>query len=128
LQINETHLNFIALNSNLNLKTTAMNGTEISPEIEREFVLASSNFQPEGHKRLCESVLKPDLEHADCDSPFFAKKVVFTGVLKSIVRKDTAELIQKMGADIDTTITERTNFVIRLIFEEEFLRMCGINN
>ena len=57
--------------------------------------------------------------------------------------------IKKTGADIDTTITKRTNFVItgsapgpskmkkieklitqgcdiRLVFEEEFLRMCGI--
>jgi DNA polymerase-3 subunit epsilon len=104
-------------------------------------------FQPEGHERICGDVLKPDLEHADCSSPFYAKKVVFTGVLKSIARKDAAELIQKMGADIDTTITKRTNFVItgsapgpskmkkieqliaqgcdiQLVFEEEFLRMC----
>lgn len=105
-------------------------------------------FQPEGHEHLCGNVLKPDLEHADCNSPFYAKKVVFTGVLNSIGRSEAAELVKKLGADIDTSITKRTDFVItgsapgpakmkkieqldaqgcniRLVFEEEFLRMCG---
>jgi DNA polymerase-3 subunit epsilon len=117
--------------------------TKITPRAEK----SANFFQPEGHERLCGDVLKPDLEHADCNSPFYAKKVVFTGVLKSIARKDAADLIQKMGADIDTSITKRTNFVItgsapgpskmkkieqlnakgcdiRLVFEEEFLMIC----
>lgn len=104
-------------------------------------------FQPEGHERLCGDVLKPDLDHADYDSPFYAKKVVFTGVLNSIDRNAAADLVKKLGADIDTSITKRTDFVItgsapgpakmqkieqlnaqgcniRLIFEEEFIRMC----
>jgi DNA polymerase-3 subunit epsilon len=107
-------------------------------------------FESEGHERLCGDVLKPDLECADCASPFYAKKVVFTGVLNSIDRKEAAELVKKLGADIDTSITKRTNFVItgsapgpskmkkieqlnaqgydiRLICEKEFLRMCGID-
>jgi DNA polymerase-3 subunit epsilon len=109
---------------------------------------ATSFFQAEGHERLCGKVLKPDLEQADCNSPFYAKKVVFTGVLKSIPRAEAAKLVKKLGADIDTTITKRTNFVItgsapgpvkmkkieqlnaqdcdiRLVFEDEFLRMCN---
>ncbi|MFW5872319.1 MAG: BRCT domain-containing protein, partial [bacterium] len=121
--------------------------TKITSRTEK----SANLFQPEGHERLCGDVLKPDLEHADSDSPFYAKKVVFTGVLKSIARKEAAVLIQKLGADIDTTITKRTNFVvtgfapgpskmkkieqliaqgcdIRLVYEEEFLKMCGINN
>lgn len=128
-----------------------MNGTEIFPEIELKFVPRAANFQMEVHEHLCGNVLIPNLEHTDCNSPFYAKKVVFTGVLKSIARKDAAELIQKMGADIETSITKRTNFVItgsapgpskmkkieqliaqgcdiRLVYEDEFLRMCGINN
>lgn len=67
---------------------------------------------PEGHERLCGDVLKPDLEHADSNNPFYAKKVVFTGVLNSIKRKDAADMIKKLGADIDTGITKRTDFVI----------------
>lgn len=67
---------------------------------------------PKGHDRLCGNVLKPDLENADKNSPFYAKKVVFTGVLNTIKRKDAADMVKKMGADIDTSITKRTHFVI----------------
>ncbi len=57
-------------------------------------------------------VLKPDLENADENSPFYGKKVVFTGALDSITRKEAAGIVKKMGADIDTGITKRTNFII----------------
>ncbi len=67
---------------------------------------------PEGHEKLCGDVLKPDLENADSNNPFYAKKVVFTGVLNSINRKDAADVIKKLGADIDTSITVRTDFLI----------------
>lgn len=120
--------------------------SKVSPRSEKSYNI----FQPEGHEHLCGNVLKPDLEHADSSSPFYARKVVFTGVLNSIDRNAAADLVKKLGADIDTSITKRTNFVIagsapgpskmqkieqlnaqgcniRLVFEEEFLRMCGIN-
>ena len=108
-------------------------------------------FQSEGHEHLCGDVLKPDLDHADKNSPFYAKKVVFTGVLTSISRNDAACLVKNLGADIDTSITKRTDFVItgsapgpskmkkieqynsqgsniRIVFEKEFLRMCENNS
>ncbi|MBK6285811.1 MAG: BRCT domain-containing protein [Draconibacterium sp.] len=43
---------------------------------------------------------------------FYAKKVVFTGVLNSINRINAADKVKKLGADIDTSITVRTDFVI----------------
>lgn len=49
---------------------------------------------------------------ADKNNPFFAKKVVFTGVLQSLPREEAAGIIQKMGADIDTSVTKRTDYVI----------------
>ena len=52
------------------------------------------------------------MENADPSSPFFGKKVVFTGVLNSIKRHAAAEIVKKKGADIDTGITRRTDFVI----------------
>lgn len=105
-------------------------------------------FTPQGHDRLCGNILKPNLEQADCNSPFYGKKVVFTGVLNSIERKEAADLVKKLGADIDTSISKRTNFVItgsapgsskmnkieqfnkqgceiRIIYEEEFLRIVN---
>ncbi|RIH64320.1 hypothetical protein D1164_14595 [Mariniphaga sediminis] len=66
----------------------------------------------EGHDRIQGNLLKPDLENADINSPFYNKKVVFTGVLENINRQEAAEIVKNMGADIDTSITKRTNFVI----------------
>jgi DNA polymerase III subunit epsilon len=120
--------------------------SKIRPRSEK----SNNFFEPEGHEHLCGDVLKPDLEHADCNSPFYSKKVVFTGALNSIDRKEAADLVKKLGADIDTSITKRTNFVItgsapgpskmqkieqlntqgcniRLIYEEEFLKISEIN-
>lgn len=45
-------------------------------------------------------------------SPFYNKKIVFTGVLDKITRDDAAKLVKAKGADIDTSISKRTDFVI----------------
>jgi len=66
----------------------------------------------EGHEKLSGKVLKPELENADFNSPFYGKKIVFTGVLDNITREDAANITKEMGADIDTGITKKTNFVI----------------
>ena len=65
-----------------------------------------------GHEKLTGSVLKPNLDIEDTDNPFYSKKVVFTGVLQTISRQDAANKIQIMGADIDTGVNKRTNYVI----------------
>ncbi|BDD11709.1 hypothetical protein FUAX_41410 (plasmid) [Fulvitalea axinellae] len=63
-------------------------------------------------ERLKGDILKKDLSQASPEDFFYDKKVVFTGVLKSIKRIDAAELVKKQGADIDTGISKRTNYVI----------------
>lgn len=65
-----------------------------------------------GHERISGNVLRPDLENADSSSPFYNKKIVFTGILDKIGREEAAEIVKKMGADIDTTISKKTDFVI----------------
>lgn len=100
----------------------------------------------EGHERIKGDLLKPDFENGDPNSPFFNKKVVFTGVLSSIERKEAAKKVKKLGADIDTSITKRTKYVvagsapgpsklkkienyqkagcdIQILFEKEFIEM-----
>ncbi len=99
-----------------------------------------------GHERLSGAVLKPNLEIENIDNPFYSKKVVFTGVLETITRGEAADAIQKMGADIDSGVNKRTDYVIvghgagpsklkkiddlnasgsniKIIREEEFLEM-----
>lgn len=52
------------------------------------------------------------MEHADPNSPFYDKKVVFTGVLESISRSEAAEIVKAMGADINNSISSLTDYVI----------------
>lgn len=66
----------------------------------------------DGHERLKGDVLKPELEKADTNSPFYGKKIVFTGVLTSITREEAGRKTKEMGADIDTGISKKTDFVI----------------
>lgn len=105
---------------------------------------AKSHFA--GHENLSGSVLKPDLIHANANSPFYNKKIVFTGVMDKISREEAAKIVKSMGADIDTGITNRTQYVIvgagagpvklrkikaynaagsniQMIYESEFLEM-----
>lgn len=63
-------------------------------------------------KKLNSKLLKPNLESADPNSYFYNKKVVFTGDLESISRKEAAEIIYEMGADINTNVSKKTHIVI----------------
>ncbi len=101
-----------------------------------------------GHDKLTGDVLRPNLQNADPSSPFYGKKVVFTGVMAHISREDAAEKVMMLGADKDTGITPRTDLVIvgkgagpvklkkieayngagacvRVVEEREFLSMIG---
>lgn len=63
------------------------------------------------HTRICGDVLKKDLTGANPDNPFYDKKVVITGVFTQ-ERIELANKIKILGADIDTGITKKTNFVL----------------
>ena len=62
------------------------------------------------HKQLSGDVLRKDLTNADPNNPFYNKKVVITGVF-DIERNELAQLLKSHGADLDTSITKRTNYV-----------------
>jgi DNA polymerase III subunit epsilon len=65
-----------------------------------------------GHEHLCGDVLRKDLSNADPNHQFYNKKVVFTGVLDTISREDAARAVKAHGADIDSGVTKRTDYVI----------------
>lgn len=65
-----------------------------------------------GHERITGDLLRPDLECGDKNHPFFNKKIVFTGVLDKITREEAARLVKLKGADIDTGICKKTDYVI----------------
>lgn len=97
-------------------------------------------------KTIDSNLLKPNLDIANTNNPFYNKKVVFTGDLQKIGRQEAATKIQNFGADINTSISKKTEIVIvgnaagaskmkkieelnsqgcniRLIYEEEFLSL-----
>lgn len=63
------------------------------------------------HETLRGDVLKKDLTNANPNNPFYNKKIVITGIFKQD-RKELGEKLKSMGADIDTGITKRTNYVL----------------
>jgi DNA polymerase-3 subunit epsilon len=69
------------------------------------------SFGYEG-KHIASDLLKPNLAGASSDNPFYNKKVVFTGDLQTIERKDAAAKIRAMGADINVAISKQTQIVI----------------
>lgn len=84
--------------------------------IEPDFSLIESHpdeskFQRKASRQICGDVLKKDLSHADPNNPFYDRKVVITGEFTQD-RKCIAILLKEMGADVDTSITKRTNFVL----------------
>lgn len=130
-------------------KAAAMIGVKSIPFIDRSkyyydhdeltypFQRVSSSTKKGGFgydkKHIQSDLLKPNLEGADANNPFYNKKVVFTGDLQSITRKEAAERIQAMGADINVTISKLTQIVVlgqkagpKKLEKIEALKMDGI--
>ncbi|CAG9892034.1 hypothetical protein BOVA604_1325 [Bacteroides ovatus] len=61
--------------------------------------------------RLSGDILVKDLSNADPNNPFYDRKVVITGEF-DIERKELGKILKSMGADIDTGITKKTNYVL----------------
>lgn len=78
--------------------------TDYVPENERDTTISQ-------HKQLKGDVLRKDLSNADPNNPFYNKKVVITGIF-DVDRETLAKHLKSLGADIDTAISRKTNFVI----------------
>ena len=65
-------------------------------------------------QKITGDVLKPDFNKVtDKENPFYGKKVVISGTYTQWPdRKILAELMKNLGADIDTTVTDKTDFLI----------------
>ena len=57
---------------------------------------------------------KKDLEHCiDKDTVFYDKRVVITGILERFpMREELAEILKSLGADVNTSISRKTDIVI----------------
>lgn len=68
-------------------------------------------FAFEGHDALRGDVLQKDLAGADPNNPFYDRKLVITGIF-NIDRPELAKILKSMGADIDTNVGCRTNYLL----------------
>lgn len=65
------------------------------------------------HKPIKGDVLIPDFENVfDKTNPFYMKKIVISGTYDFFERKEIANIIKDMGADIDTSVGKKTNILI----------------
>lgn len=61
--------------------------------------------------RLSGEVLEKDLTGADPNNPFYDRKVVITGEFP-IKRKKLGQILKKMGADNNTVLSKKTNYIL----------------
>lgn len=101
-------------------------------------------------KQILKDDLIPDFENCCSSNPFYKKKIVLTGDLNFISRKDIAHELKIRGADVNTCITKKTDivivgdspgpvklqkieelkqmgFAIQLIFEDELINCINTN-
>lgn len=57
-------------------------------------------------------LLQQNKQDADPTNPFYDKKIVYTGDFNSISRQNLAVRLYKMGADIDKSISKKTNIIL----------------
>lgn len=95
---------------NLNLKNELpYDLIQSEKKLEKESSKGNNFYFP---KSLKGDVLKPDFEHAkNKDNPFFMKKVVVSGFGNEDKESIAAEL-KELGADVDTSVGKKTNFLI----------------
>lgn len=79
-----------------------------------EYNDSSSQYQTDitFHEKINKEYLKQDLNVENKNNPFYNKKVVITGIFEKIPRNDLASLMQSLGADVNTSISKRTNYVL----------------
>lgn len=58
------------------------------------------------------SMITPETEEFDTDNDFYSKKVVFTGTLLSMSRKEAMQRVVNVGGVISDTLTEDTDFLV----------------
>jgi DNA polymerase-3 subunit epsilon len=101
----------------------------------------SFSARPFSYKRIEKDDLTPDFNVENKENPFYHKKLVFTGDLVNFSRTEAAHCVKLLGADVNTVISKKTDFIIMgrnpgpskiikiqelgipVISEDEFLKM-----
>lgn len=83
---------------------------DLSP-LYKQAEMKFSDGVKDGHVSLSGDILKKDLSNANPKNPFYDRKVVITGLFRQ-GRKELAKTLKNMGADINSAISKKTNFVL----------------
>jgi DNA polymerase-3 subunit epsilon len=77
--------------------------------------LYSGGYSPcsvrSGSRKDCSSIT-PETEDFDIDNDFYGRKVVFTGTLLSIPRREAMQSVVNAGGMVSDTLTEDTDFLV----------------
>lgn len=85
--------------------------SEYSAKPKQVFKLPYQTLEARGHTSFRGDILQKDLTCADPANPFYDRKVVITGVF-DIDRQELAKTLKGMGADIDTGVGNKTNYLL----------------
>ena len=75
-------------------------------------VFIKNDVTPFAAKKIEKADLKPDFNIENKNNPFYLKRVVFTGDLVTFSRKEAAHKIKLLGADVNTSISKKTDLII----------------
>nr|DAZ07758.1 MAG TPA: DNA polymerase III subunit alpha [Caudoviricetes sp.] len=97
-----------------------LNGKLIRVESEprNKHIETENNGETKNKKRIQyreairSEYLKQNLDVEDENNSFYNKKVVVTGVFEKFSRNEMASILQSLGANVNTTISKYTNYVI----------------
>ena len=88
-----------------------MVSTSCSKETTSPISTSYKALASKGHSVLCGDILQKDLTDADPNNPFYDRVVVITGVF-NIERMKLAQILKSMGADINTSVGGKTNYLL----------------
>ncbi|RIJ45826.1 hypothetical protein D1614_21195 [Maribellus luteus] len=77
-----------------------------------EYTPPTKTSVPFAENKIEKNDLRPNFDIENTDNPFYKKKVVFTGDLSNFNRKEAAHIVKLLGADVNTSISKKTDFVI----------------
>lgn len=63
-------------------------------------------------RKINKDLLVPDLNVDNKDNPFYNKAVVITGIFELVDRNSIAEKFKSLGANVNSTVSRKTDFVI----------------
>lgn len=110
--------------ANIMIKICQENGIESFSEITKKLNISAGELSPNSYypfscnfnipattKKLFE--IAPVKCDVDTEHPFYAKRVVFTGVLSKLARNDAKQIVENIGGIvIPDTLSNKTNYLI----------------